>query len=357
MNYSFKRQNWLLQLFKLSLYILVVLICAELYLRFFVVDFEALQNSRRQFLGEIPSPLADLIPRCGWVNRVGPNRSETVALENVWPNGQRVSRPQISTKAAKRVLMLGCSFTYGMGLRDKETLAWLLNERFPNVQFDNYGVRRWGAYQCLMLAEYLLQERKEKYDQVLYFFIDDHVRRQFLWNIHGLFKLNNYFVVCPSVEKKGSDWRFRSSSSFNWPGQNSLASVYFAHTLYFAQNVRRNVARHEQLRLQEQRIEDEQGWQVVKECAARMEDVCRRSGAKFAVVTLTDNTFVTADSCKADTNWPCTVYDVSFPELNKPFYRNHGQVTLHPNFRAQQRWLNKLAPYLQNVQEICADSN
>ena len=331
---------------KFCLFVLAILLGVELYLRFFMVDFEALQSSRRQFLGEVPANLAELVPRCGWVNRVGPNRSETVALENVWPNGQRVSRPQMQKKATKRVLMLGCSFTYGMGLRDKETLAWLLNERFPEIQFDNYGVRRWGSYQCLMLAEYLLQERKEKYDQVLYFFIDDHVRRQFLWNIHGLLKLNNYFVVCPSVEKKGLDWQFRPSSSFNWPGQDNLAFVYFARTLYLAQNVRRNLVSHEQLTPQDERIEDEQGWQVVKECAARMNEVCRNSGAKFAVVTLTDNTFVPTEKLKANKGWPCKVYDVSFPELNDPLYRNHGQLTLHPNFRAQQRWLEQLVPYL-----------
>lgn len=345
---NFFSQRWILKLAKFCLSLLIVLLGLELYLRFFVVNFEALQNSRRQFLGEVPIPLAELVPRCGWVNRVGTNRSETIALENVWPNGQRASRPQISKKTTKRILMLGCSFTYGMGLRDRETLAWLLNERFPEVQFDNYGVRRWGAYQCLMLTQYLLEERHEKYDQVLYFFIDDHVRRQFLWNIHGMLKLNNYFVVCPNVEKDARGWHFRPSCSFDWPAQDRLASVYFAHTLYFAQNIRRHVARHEQLTREEQGKDDEQGWQVVRKCAAEMEEVCRRSGAKFAVVTLTGNTFVAEETIKNEGDWPCRVYDVSFPELNEPSYRNHGQLTLHPNFRAQRRWLTKLVPYLQN---------
>lgn len=332
---------------KFCLALLVVILGVEIYLRFFIVDFEAWQSSRRQFWGEVPAPLAELIPRCGWVNRVGPNRSETIALENVWPNGQRVSRPQIDKKSSQKVLMLGCSFTYGMGLRDRETLAWLLNEKFPDVQFDNYGVRRWGAYQCLMLAQYLLEERREKYDHVLYFFIDDHVRRQFMWNIHGLLKLNNYFVVCPSVEQDSFGWHFKPSCSFDWPGQEKSALVYFAHTLYYAQNVRRHVERHEQFSAEDQRREDEQGWQVVRQCVAKMEEACRRSGTKFSVITLTGNTFISESALKAEGNWPCQVCDVSFSELNEPFYRNHGQHTLHPNYRAQQRWADKLIPYLQ----------
>lgn len=357
MKTNFFLQHSLGKILKLCLYLLIVFSCVEIYLRFFMVDFAALQSSRKQFLGEVPAPLAELIPRCGWVNRVGPNRSETVALENVWPNGQRASRPQIYKNASRKVLMLGCSFTYGMGLRDRETLAWLLNENFPDVQFDNYGVRRWGAYQCLMLTRYLLEERREKYDQVLYFFIDDHVRRQFLWNIHGMLKLNNYFVICPSVTKNFFGWHFQPSNSFTWFGQDSLASVYFAHTLYYAQNVRRNVERHEQFSAADQRREDEQGWQIVRQCASEMEEVCRRFGAEFSVVTLTGNTFVNTSALKSEGDWPCQVFDVSFPELNEPFYRNHGQLTLHPNYRAQQRWLTKLTGYLQKNMQYQNDVN
>ncbi|MGM9991435.1 MAG: hypothetical protein ACI376_01110 [Candidatus Bruticola sp.] len=316
-------------------------------MRCFLVDFSALEVSRKQFYGNVPEPLTQILPQCGWTNRVGVSQSETVAKETVWPNGQRASRTHEEKNSGRRVLMLGCSYTYGMGIRDRDTLAWLLNERFPNICFDNYGVRRWGTYQCLMLAQYLLLERKEKYDQVLYFFIDDHVRRQFFWNIHGLVSLNSYFVICPTMSYNGRTWEFFPSCAFDWPGQDTWAGVRFARTLYIANQAKKNVTLHEQSDLQWQRCFDRDGWQIVRQCAVLMDEVCRRAGAEFSVVDLTGNTFVPEAAKEERGGWPCSVWDISFKQLNEPLYRNHGQPTLHPNYRAQKRWLDRLAPHIQ----------
>ncbi|MGM9998345.1 MAG: hypothetical protein ACI38Q_02960 [Candidatus Bruticola sp.] len=339
---------------RFCLYVLIVVAVVEIYLRCFVVNFSALGESRKQFYGQIPRPLAGVVPRCGWVNRVGIGQSETVAKETVWPSGQRASRPDEEKSCSKRVLMLGCSYTYGMGVYDRDTLAWLLNERFPNIQFDNYGVRRWGTYQCLLFAQYLLLERKEKYDQVLYFFIDDHVRRHFLWNIHGVLDLNAYFVVCPAVSGSGGVWKFFPSCSFDWPGQDTWAGVHFAHTLYAVNRVRTNPHLSEHKDPQQQHNLDIEGWQTVRQCAWLLDQVCRQAGAKFAVVELTDNQYVPEAAQEENGGWPCTRWNVSFEQLNDPLYRNHGQLNLHPNYRAQKRWFNRLIPYIQA--ELGADN-
>ena len=98
-----------------------------------------------------------------------------MVYENISAAGARVSRLNDKNNSKVRVLMLGCSYLYGMGIQDQETCTWLLNDRFPDVTFDNYAFPGYGTYQCLKREELILS--REHYDLVIYAPICNHVLR------------------------------------------------------------------------------------------------------------------------------------------------------------------------------------
>ena len=112
-----------------------------------------------------------------WNNTVGshPTEEDPYALENVWSNGQRRSRPQMQTKRPYHVLVIGCSYTFGVGLNDEDTYVWHLNELMPSVEFDNGAVGGYGTMQCLNRLR--RQMKVKQYDCVIYGAIDDHLKR------------------------------------------------------------------------------------------------------------------------------------------------------------------------------------
>jgi hypothetical protein len=51
--------------------------------------------------------------------------------------------------------IFGCSLTYGWAINDQDTFAWLLQEKFPQYEVDNFGVSGYGtvhAYQQITEA-------------------------------------------------------------------------------------------------------------------------------------------------------------------------------------------------------------
>lgn len=48
------------------------------------------------------------------------------------------------------LLVLGCSFTQGLGVSDPETYSWKLQERFPDFHVINFGTGGYSTYQSLL---------------------------------------------------------------------------------------------------------------------------------------------------------------------------------------------------------------
>ena len=91
---------------------------------------------------------------------------------------------------------MGCSQTFGMGVADEQTLVWLLNKRYPRTRFDNFGVKGYGTYQCLLTMQYWLEQRH--YDGVIYFYIRDHGPRSA--KLHLLPAPNQKYRLGPYAE-------------------------------------------------------------------------------------------------------------------------------------------------------------
>ena len=96
-------------------------------------------------------------------------------------NGRRKTVP-ISTKVmARSVLLLGCSFTYGHGVRDNETFASVAyKELRARANIINAGIPASGpnsAYSQLLFSETYLSDLPSKIDVVVYTMLPDHIFR------------------------------------------------------------------------------------------------------------------------------------------------------------------------------------
>ncbi|MBQ7568359.1 hypothetical protein IJT17_06080 [bacterium] len=196
MSFSLLSHNRLRLEFKsIALYGLCVLIflsVAELYLRVKGYSPESSVQEKILKLDQYRPGYGLYHPYIGWTNTPGRKvKDYEFALDRpiyntIWINGARASRPCVQSERKKKVLLLGCSFAYGMGVEDNETFAWLLNQHFTDISFDNYGVPAYSTYQCLQREREILQS--QHYDLVLYVSIMDHFRR----NRYPVFLMASY---------------------------------------------------------------------------------------------------------------------------------------------------------------------
>jgi ABC-type transport system involved in multi-copper enzyme maturation permease subunit len=123
------------------------------------------------------------------------------------PMGWR-STPFHSTKN-KSAVFLGCSYTFGEGVNDEQTLPWIIGE---NSDYNSYNLAflGYGPQQSLLSIKSLILPPAEK-TKVFYVYIDGHIQR-----INGnMMVVNSYgknfpypeiegdsLVMYPSFEKK-----------------------------------------------------------------------------------------------------------------------------------------------------------
>lgn len=81
--------------------------------------------------------------------------------------------------ATKHIAFLGCSFTFGTGVQDIDTLPAKVAVYLPGYRAYNFAFGGWGPAQAVSLLqeEEITQEIKEPQGVGVYVFIEDHVRR------------------------------------------------------------------------------------------------------------------------------------------------------------------------------------
>jgi len=95
-------------------------------------------------------------------------------------SGWRIT-PQRGDKARTAVIFLGCSYTFGDGLRDEQSYPYLVGEALGDAyQTFNFGLSGYGTHQMLALIESgRLDDIFKRYEKVYVFYLtlDDHIRR------------------------------------------------------------------------------------------------------------------------------------------------------------------------------------
>ena len=77
-------------------------------------------------------------------------------------NTLRITHPLDTYPAADKqeIWVLGDSVTYGQSVNDWETFCWLLQQKFPNYEFVDFGVEGYGNLQSLIQLREAFQTRK-----------------------------------------------------------------------------------------------------------------------------------------------------------------------------------------------------
>lgn len=159
--------------------LLMVLIGAEVYLRYFT------RLARPAFYeNNTPKTVCRPDPQLGWVNKPGiytapaPSSGGFPLTVTIRDDGSRATAAQDAGTDGRRhtIALVGCSFMFGEGLSDEQTMAWKLQQLFPEKRVLNYGVMAYGTYQSLLMLGKRLPGLRDT-DIVIYGFMVHHIDR------------------------------------------------------------------------------------------------------------------------------------------------------------------------------------
>lgn len=68
------------------------------------------------------------------------------AVASFMSDGSRRTSDSAPARRVERWLLLGCSYTQGLGRTDQETFGWRLQSMFPDVLLTNFGTGGYGTY-------------------------------------------------------------------------------------------------------------------------------------------------------------------------------------------------------------------
>lgn len=106
--------------------------------------------------------------------------------------GRRTTPVKKIKSQNKYISLFGCSFTYGHGLNDNETLNYYIASLQKNYYPYNYGIGAGAIHQQLALSntQDFMSDVKEPEGAFVYIFIDDHVNRA-LGKAHNITFMSN----------------------------------------------------------------------------------------------------------------------------------------------------------------------
>lgn len=205
-------------------------------------------------LGVLRFPVADnRVPLdCTYLYCLRPGREQSTEDPSVYYNigadCMRRSRAHPTEMRPFRVLLVGCSFSFGVGVSDEDTYAYRFNSRGGDILIDNAAVGGFGPYRSyLRLRRYIASH---PYDLVIYAYIDDHAKRGSIpktrieagWEDRFTEKGHRVSTVTgmPYTEL-GEGYRFidHPLRRWYWPGDGISPLVNLLEHYAFTWNVRR----------------------------------------------------------------------------------------------------------------------
>ncbi|MBQ7503589.1 hypothetical protein IJT93_12910 [bacterium] len=282
----------------------------------------------------------------GWDNRseaVYRSEENPEAIMRIWPDGMRECRPEREKRTDFSAAFIGCSCTFGEGVRAEETEVWRLNERYPEVTFDNWGVCGWGPVQMYGRMTYLLNRQDCNYKLVVYNLLDDHKFRNYKRRALGQLRFNGYYVCCPYGNfDLFNRFRLYYMDDLAWPGEKNLLTVDFAKRIYysyctdvFQRRYERDVCKGRDLQ-----NADDCYFEIVR----KMKKLCDEHGVDFLVCNIQPfdlNRSVLTDGRFKDIEY----INVDIPNSSRPEYRVLGDVLNHPNGVVHAYWADRFADW------------
>ncbi|MBQ7567905.1 hypothetical protein IJT17_03785 [bacterium] len=270
-----------------------------------------------------------------WSPKAGakPSEEDASVNETIGVNGMRVSRPDPGYSKRYRVAISGCSYTFGMGVADKDTYVWKLGELCPEADFDNLGVKGYGPYRSyLRLCRYL---ERQKYDLVVYAMQDNHIDRDsFAHQTFSSQQKQSDLIVLPFVEMRApGEFVMHNARMAVWPGDTKSRLINFLRNFCLSMEVRM------------QRVpSEEEKKEIFAYIINQMAAVSKQHGAKFVLAVLNRNP-VPKSLFSSDVD----IIDIAYKngeELDDS-ERVGGKPNNHPNASVHDFWAHALAAKLR----------
>ncbi len=136
-----------------------------------------------------------------------------------------------------QLVFLGCSFMFGFGVSDKDTLPWIIQNEMPEREVINFGTKGYGTYQNLLsMEEVVIKDLKNVF---IYGFNDFHETRNILYppiirNVMRQNELKNFYVPYCDLDKKGELVRHAPKGFPEFPLRSSSAIISLIEDIYFS---------------------------------------------------------------------------------------------------------------------------
>jgi len=316
----------LLALLALGIGLCASFLCAEIVLRY--VGYHTWRSLRPQNQPILLEPDEVL----GWRNKAGryqipPFSSEgTETFVANWPGGRRATAER-EVPGRPTVAIVGCSFTEGAAVSDSDTFAWKLQQKYPALEFQNYGTNAYGTYQCLLVMERVLKAPHPP-RLALYGFYEHHELRNVadpLW-LRGLMQYSGRgFEGVPycTLGTDGELQRHPPELFTAFPLHEYLATSVLAELVCMKWKTSRRVV---------------QGREVTQKLMLEMDQLCRRKGVVFVTAFLSISPESLPDYerfCQSN-----HIHAIHFSQPLTPKMRVPGEG--HPNPRMHELWATEI---------------
>lgn len=253
----------------------------------------------------------------------------------------RVSSLGDLVSSQAQIFLMGCSYTYGMGVDDSLTFAYKLQEKFPQYRFRNFGVPGYGNVQSYLQVLTQLQHRNSP-KMIILNFADFHLERNVLSSgfrrdlfmgfarSHTSLKADILRARIPYIKTDSSEniltWCNWEQVYENWLGREIFASVNFLQGFSDRAN--------------QLTKKDEQGSLRLFE---KIHALCLQHNIELLVtgLTQTDKTHKVLNALKSK---GINTLDISL-DLTKPEYTQLPHDS-HPNSSAHRHYFKKISHYL-----------
>ncbi len=136
-----------------------------------------------------------------------------------------------------KVLVVGCSFTQGYGVANDQSYVHFLNERFPQIRFENFGTAGYNTLQSTMMAERILMRWNTQDARpilVIYGLIFDHLRRNVgKFRVPLTASMGGRYAIPLHARKRGRELDLQPYRELEfWPFEHMSVTLSLLHKLW-----------------------------------------------------------------------------------------------------------------------------
>ncbi|MGM9999384.1 MAG: hypothetical protein ACI38Q_08390 [Candidatus Bruticola sp.] len=319
--------------------VLVLFIISELYLAHKGVRVLWYKERQDSVTKRTPVELTEAARHCGWgydksfSSHSGEDQS---VLQSTGADGLRVSRPVLDKKGKHHTAFFGCSFLFGEGVPDDNTMVYRLNEHYPNEVFDNYGVSGFGTVQNLIAMRAALKQNK--YDLMVYCITSPQFSRNMEKRVVGSLHINECYCLAPRIEfYADGKYKITDNLDFIWPGQEMFLTVEWLRRVYlgaFYDLEMRNQVNGKRTR---------ERYKVAKKIIGLMQEACREKNVRFLVASISDSERGAFSESPLDES--VEYISIDHPRSMELKYKVKNLPTNHPNGEVHAYWAKKFSEW------------